>query len=206
MNIANWNRELLTVVLILLFLVGLVLIKILLHGSSQLEWGSVSDLVSAACNIAMAGAAVYAAWNANSWLAQKQYESASKHISNLLEERDKIIVEISTLYFDIATLHGRQEKIIEFTTNVRKLSARIFLLKKSLDACNRWSVNVPNKLYEDYKLLLEYCNTCLDLSIIANPNNNQLIVKLDELREEINKNSDFLKKRIDDIFVFTTKL
>ncbi|WP_156108038.1 hypothetical protein [Cedecea neteri] len=171
-----------------------------------MEWGSVSDWVSALCNIAMAGAAVYAAWNANSWLVQKQYESASKHISNLLEERDKIIGKLSTLYFDIATLHGCEEKIIEFTTDVRQLSARIFLLKKTLDACNRWSVIVPSKLYDDYKLLLEYCNVCLDLSIEANPINHRLIVKLDELREYINENSEFLNKRIDEIFVFPTKL
>ncbi|POE24984.1 hypothetical protein BV923_00740 [Pectobacterium odoriferum] len=36
---------------------------------SQFEWGSVSDWVSSTANVVMAGAALYAAWNAKDWLS-----------------------------------------------------------------------------------------------------------------------------------------
>ncbi|NIG74210.1 hypothetical protein F3J34_11440 [Klebsiella sp. Ap-873] len=90
MNIRNWNRALLTVVLILLSLVGLVLIKVLFHGGSKLEWGSLSDMVSAACNVAMAGAAVYAAWNARDWFTSKIYESAFKVAEELKDDLESL--------------------------------------------------------------------------------------------------------------------
>lgn len=171
-----------------------------------MEFGNFSDLLSAACNIAMASAAVYAAFNANKWLAQKKYESALNHISNLLEERDKIIGVISMFSIEIRKLRGKKDKKTEFQNNAQQLIVRIFLLKKSLDACKRWDVGVPDILYDDISLLFKYCDTCLSLSEYFSPCEHQDYPKLGELRDAINEMSEFCMKRIEEIFEFPTKI
>lgn len=169
-----------------------------------LDFGNTSDIVSAMCNIAMAGAAVYAAMNANTWLAQKKYESALNHISNLLEERDRIIEKIAILYFDVTSTRGDENKKNEVITQIKKLVGRIFLLKKSLDACNRWNVVSPDILYKDNSALNEYCYTCLTLLELTYPYPypQKDEERLNSLKITINENSEFCKKRIDEIFKF----
>lgn len=82
-------------VIILIFITILVLVKVLFTGSKGFEWGSVSDWVSAACNMAMAGAALYAAYNAKDWLKIKKKESslpllAQFHGNHIIPLSDKV--------------------------------------------------------------------------------------------------------------------
>lgn len=55
-------------------------------GKGIMEWGSVSDWFSAACNAVMAGVAVYAAANAKDWLSPKLNERKFKFADELIDQ------------------------------------------------------------------------------------------------------------------------
>lgn len=71
MDIKKYEVHFTILITVLAFLEIMFLIKMLFAGFQGFEWGSVTDWVSALCNIAMASAAVYAASNAKNWLSPK---------------------------------------------------------------------------------------------------------------------------------------
>ncbi|RKQ40163.1 hypothetical protein D8M09_08300, partial [Enterobacter sp. R1(2018)] len=74
MGLKYWNRGLLGLVAILLFLAVLILLKILFSGSGKMEWGSVSDWVSTVLNGIVACTAVFALKKANNFFQEKLTE------------------------------------------------------------------------------------------------------------------------------------
>lgn len=95
MELKRENRILVWSVIILIFITIIILVKVLFTDSKGFEWGSVSDWVSAACNMAMAGAALYAAYNAKDWLKIKKKESslpllAQFHGNHIIPLSDKV--------------------------------------------------------------------------------------------------------------------
>ena len=115
MYVKKWNCYLLTAVLILLIVSILVLTKILFSNFRSFEWGSVSDWVSALCNIAMAGAAVYAALNAKSWLSPKIQDEGFRQANQLMLDmtqvnivQQKMVAALNIML--IKNNNGRYEK------------------------------------------------------------------------------------------------
>jgi hypothetical protein len=80
------NFTLLGIIVVLFIVAVLVLIKVLFLDVKGFEWGSVTDWVSAACNMAMAGAAVYAAYNAKDWISPKIQHEGFKQASMCMAE------------------------------------------------------------------------------------------------------------------------
>ncbi|MGD8204401.1 hypothetical protein [Pantoea sp. FN0305] len=66
-----------------------------------MDWGNGSDLVSAVCNIAMAGAAIYAASNAKDWLSPKLNERKFKFADELIEKFCILQQEAFYLHADV---------------------------------------------------------------------------------------------------------
>lgn len=66
-----------------------------------MEWGSVSDWFSAACNAVMAGVAVYAAFNAKDWLSPKLNERKFKFADELIDHFCKLQQEGFYLHSDV---------------------------------------------------------------------------------------------------------
>lgn len=91
-NIKITNRILASTVIVLLCVAILVLVKVLFHGGSQLEWGSISDWVSSIANLIMAGAALYAAWNAKNWFQTKIKENALNQVTKFWTNCDSFFV------------------------------------------------------------------------------------------------------------------
>jgi hypothetical protein len=75
------NKILIVSVSVLCIAGAILLFKAAFSGA---EFGSVSDWVSSVCNIAMAGAAVYAAMNAKDWIQQRKDEDAYKLASEVM--------------------------------------------------------------------------------------------------------------------------
>lgn len=80
------NFSLLAIIIVLFIVAILVLIKVLFLNVKGFEWGSVTDCVSAVCNMAMAGAAVYAAYNAKDWISPKIQHEGFKQASMCMAE------------------------------------------------------------------------------------------------------------------------
>lgn len=114
MELKRVNLILLWSVIILIFITVLILVKVLFTGSKGFEWGSVSDWVSAACNMAMAGAALYAAYNAKDWLKIKKKESSlpllaqfhGNHIIPLSDKVREMLVGIEIAANEVRIFHS----------------------------------------------------------------------------------------------------
>ncbi|HFR2015540.1 TPA: hypothetical protein ACHXN0_004253, partial [Shigella sonnei] len=98
MDCRKLNIVLLSTVAVLLVVVILVLIKSLFVGSEGFEWGSVSDWVSSIANLIMAGAALYAAWNAKNWFQTKIKENALNQVTKFWTNCDLFSLEMLKTY------------------------------------------------------------------------------------------------------------
>ncbi|WP_354690971.1 hypothetical protein [Phytobacter sp. RSE-02] len=74
MDIKKYEVPFTILIAVVAFLEILFLIKVLFADAAGFEWGSVTDWVSAICNIAMASAAAYAALQAKKWFENKKVE------------------------------------------------------------------------------------------------------------------------------------
>lgn len=90
MELKKTNLVLLGMNIALLIVAILLLLKIFFLDAKGFEWGSVTDWVSAACNMAMAGAAVYAAFNAKSWLSPKIQNEGFRQANQLLLDMTQV--------------------------------------------------------------------------------------------------------------------
>lgn len=82
-----------------LFLIGTVtvLLAIVLPTFSKgniMDFGNASDIVSALCNVAMAGAAVYAAKNAKEWISQAHFDHTKDFLKIMTKVNDELLTYV----------------------------------------------------------------------------------------------------------------
>ena len=155
------NSYLLITVIVLLFIAILVLIKILFSDFQGFEWGSVTDWISALCNIAMAGAAVYAAIHAKRWFSQHSYSTAFNKAAEFLSKIDSEKSAINDLYFDVQCLNDffeeyEQNKGHPSFSDLKYYDSRIehyhqkafdiAKLKNEYNVLSRWPITLSNTL------------------------------------------------------------
>lgn len=97
------------------------LLKAVFNG---VELGSISDCVSASCNVAMAGSAVYAAMQAKKWFESKKYElahSASRDLIFTLSKMRPLLTNLSS-HIEVFSASSSAKKdigeIISLTKNI----------------------------------------------------------------------------------------
>lgn len=76
-----------------------------------MELGSVSDVVSAACNLTMAGAAVYAAWNARDWFSQRSHSKGFDKAESILTSIDEYTLDSKKIIDDLHSSFSLLEEI-----------------------------------------------------------------------------------------------
>jgi len=77
-----------------------------------MEFGNTSDVIDSLCNIAMASAAVYAAWNAKDWLSPKINEKKFRFA-------DELIGLFCKIQEDAFYLHSEAKKTINIDPDVQ---------------------------------------------------------------------------------------
>jgi hypothetical protein len=60
----------------------------------SVDFGNTSDIVSAMCNIAMAGAAVYAALNAKGWITQSHFNHTKEFLKIMTKVNDQLLTYV----------------------------------------------------------------------------------------------------------------
>ncbi|HID4158064.1 TPA: hypothetical protein ACXE9L_003672 [Citrobacter koseri] len=160
MNIKKWNTYLVSTVLILLILAVLILIKILSSNVKGFEWGSVSDWFSTIADLIMAGAALYAAWNANNWFRTKIKENALNKVTTFWTNCDAFSLDMLNAYSSVHTLNNtapdtepknfsqlvsKQREIID------QLQIKLASLKNELQSLTFWNVSLKDEqIFKDY--------------------------------------------------------
>lgn len=149
-NIKITNRILPSTVIVLLWVAILVLVKVLFHGGSQLEWGSVSDWVSSIANLIMAGAALYAAWNAKNWFQTKIKENALNQVTKFWTNCDIFSLEMMKTYENVRNLNNTdpdfEPKDFAYLVRTEKevidqLQIKLTSLKNELQSLTFWKVS-----------------------------------------------------------------
>jgi len=119
MEFKKANSVLLLTVMSLFIIAILVLLKVLLSDSKNLELGNVSDRISAACNIVMAGAAIFAAYSAKKWVKQRThtvgFEKAEKLITLIDNHYGWIDLNRMQLVYLSGYLNAVHENIAELS-------------------------------------------------------------------------------------------
>lgn len=91
---------------ILLAIVGMLLfvaLMVVLAGSTGMDMGNMSDIVSAGCNVAMAGAAVSGAITANNWFKRKTAENTYSLAVQLKTNLEELTKNVARDYWTIAS-------------------------------------------------------------------------------------------------------
>ncbi|MFN2992222.1 hypothetical protein [Serratia plymuthica] len=125
-----------------------------------MNFGNTSDIVSAMCNIAMAGAAVYAALNAKGWFSQKSHtrghEKAEEILSSIdvfYRNRNQTLAELYQLHKLIIEINKHIDNYEKKDNFVYKEKSKYFSeyiskidkLSEELELMERWNILVVNK-------------------------------------------------------------
>lgn len=161
-----------------LFLIGTVtvLLAIVLPTFSKgniMDFGNASDIVSALCNVAMAGAAVYAAINAKQWFSQKSHTKG-------FDKAEEILSRIDSYYRNRNNYLSELHLTSEFfeAVNSRLTVADPILLDKYDKLSKEHSDNIVliDKLSEELLLIERWSITVINIELI-----NSVIKPLREL-------------------------
>lgn len=159
-----------------------------LYRINLMDLGNVSDLVSAGCNIAMTGAAIYAAWNARGWFSQRSHTKGFDKAEEILASIDEYALNSKKIIDDLHANFSLLEEIQQsrsvppkdqylaykeseewhrvYMKNIHNLIDELFRLE-------RWALNVSNPgeilvvtnhltdLHTSAAHFYFYCDACL---------------------------------------------
>ena len=162
MKFKKYNNALICTVLVLLWVTILVLVKVLFHGDNKLEWGSISDWVSSIANLIMAGAALYAAWNARNWFQTKIKENALNQVTKFWTNCDLFSLEMLKTYENVRNLNNTdpyfEPKDFAYLVRTEKevidqLQIKLTSLKNELQSLTFWKVSPKDAtIFKNYFL------------------------------------------------------
>lgn len=125
-----------------------------------MDWGNGSDVTSALCNVVMAGAAAFAAFNARSWFSQRSHSKGLDFAEEIISDIDKFFKFIEDVSGDIAADYDYIKKIAAFghyekfknnsyfSSLIDKYEKQPKLTRDTLyqySVIERWSIEVRNK-------------------------------------------------------------
>lgn len=111
------------------------------HGVSAMEMGSGADWVSALCNLLMAVSAVYAAFNAKSWITQSHYD----HVKDFLKSMTLVDEELGKYFYN--STGGNLEFYLALT-KFKPADEQIKIISLNLNPKQKLELK---KRYEEFK-------------------------------------------------------
>ncbi|WP_370550829.1 hypothetical protein NMD63_05610 [Edwardsiella tarda] len=177
-----------------------------------MELGSISDWVSAGANVVMAGAAVYAALNAPTWLNGKRRNDAYNHAINIVTNLESVISVISKLNTKISyrIIKNNIEVIkqkYDHSSDLRNIRRDITNIKTQIDMCKRWGIEFKTsdiqlsiRKLTDILSVLRAKNRMLIKSSLADSSYDY--IKSPEVKDKLLKIRLRIRKPIDELFKF----
>ncbi|MDU9353997.1 hypothetical protein PGS10_05030 [Klebsiella sp. 141153] len=183
MELKYWNRGLLGLTVAILSLAGLVLLKVLIIGEKEIEWGSISDWVSAICNIGLLCAATWAGSITNNWLKQKKRMNTLDSAHQVAIQFDKKLWSINhRLYADVLFRKKIINDIINKRSNVdvnEKIISEIAKITTS-------DLDELSEIYNERTLLGRF-------NVTVNDSFNKVIMEILSLRSDyLNSHYEYL--------------
>ncbi|WP_159378317.1 hypothetical protein [Pantoea dispersa] len=153
-----------------------------------MELGNASDVVSAGCNMAMAVAAIYAAWNARDWFSQKTHTKGFDKAEDILSSIDEYTLKTKKTVSETHSTFSLFEEIKQSRSVPHKKSQSKFnenlswhsnyknsvqTLVDDLFRLERWAIKVSNpgdilkvtneliNMHVSAAHFYTYCDSCL---------------------------------------------
>jgi len=160
MEFKKANTVLLSTVISLLIIAILVLLKIILSNNKSLDLGNLSDRVSAACNIVMAGAAIFAAYSAKKWFKQRTHTVGFEKAEALISLIDNHFRWIAVNRIQMIFLSGYLDAVedgltqidgdieinyFELKRNYEEKKEEIRIIFHQFELLERWNLNSSYK-------------------------------------------------------------
>ncbi|ROP61594.1 hypothetical protein EDF81_0065 [Enterobacter sp. BIGb0383] len=173
---------------------------------SNMEIGAWSDWVSAACNLVIAGTALYAAYSAKNWIRGQHNATAYTKVNEIMSEYDKITHILIKMFPKATTTLPNDSGFTELRM-ANEINAYMCIdVISRLESLNRWRVNYAPEVHDKFEELLEFCNTSYYLFAAVITKDYDLIAdgqaKLKLAIDKINKNKEFFQKDIQELFSF----
>jgi len=157
--------------------------------------GNLSDWVSAACNIAMASAAIYAALNAQKWVQQRTYSVGLDKAEKLTLKIDAEYIQARKHFMQILYIDGylnaleqgyelankeREEDYSMLSFELLEKNKEVLVLINELDLLERWNliiskkeliiniINSLNDFYSKFSVVAKCAELCVKDSIDGN--------------------------------------
>ncbi|HGH4750337.1 TPA: hypothetical protein ACJIXE_004259 [Serratia marcescens] len=125
-----------------------------------MELGSLTDWISAGANILMAGAAVYAAFNAKDWIKDKHNSAGYDHVAKLMADYDTAVLEMNRFYFYMLNLERTDTDFHATKKNIEDHVYNVLPLQDRLKACRRFNIKSKVELDQHFKDLVRFYNLC----------------------------------------------
>lgn len=221
MNCRKANIVLIIIVSTLLIITCLVLIKFLFSDNEGFEWGSVSDWFSSTANLIMAGAALYAAWNAKNWFQTKIKENALNQVTKFWANCDLFSLEILKTYENVRILNNTdpdyEPKDFVFLVSterevIDRLLMKLMILENELQSLAFWKVSPKDEsIFDDYfcsnQLALQRLREAIGFDVNDinerfhyNQNYGRMLV---DTSRKLRKTHASLKKDMNNLFYFS---
>ncbi|QUY50343.1 hypothetical protein JK621_09435 [Serratia plymuthica] len=119
------------------------------------------DITGTIADWTMAGAAVYAAFNAKDWIKDKHNSAGYDHVAKLMADYDTVVLEMNRFYFYMSKLKRTDD---EFHTTIKNIEDHVYTvlpLQDRLKACRRFNIKSKVELEQHFKDLVRFYNLCL---------------------------------------------
>ncbi|WP_312633505.1 hypothetical protein [Pseudescherichia sp.] len=218
LKLKKWKQAVITITAFMFVLELIAIANIVFD--KPLDLGSITDWFSSIADLLMAGAAIYAAWNAKDWFKTKIKENALNKVTLFLNNCDVFSMEMRNLYLRVSDLNNTdpdyqpkdfEELVIKQRIIIDEMQIKLITLKAELKSLIFWNVEPRDeKIFKEYfrsnsRALLTLSGAIgfgvEDYSDRLKHNLNygkELIETSNSLRTK----HDNLKKKINELFIF----
>ncbi|WP_313128792.1 hypothetical protein [Pseudescherichia vulneris] len=158
LKLKKWKQAVITITTFMFVLELIAIANILLD--KPLDPGSVTDWFSAIADLLMAGAAIYAAWNAKDWFKTKIKENALNKVTLFLNNCDVFSMDMRNLYLRVSDLNNTDpdsqpndfaKLIFKQRETIDEMQIKLISLKTELKSLIFWNVEPRDeKIFKEY--------------------------------------------------------
>ncbi|WP_226569303.1 hypothetical protein [Mangrovibacter yixingensis] len=158
----NYILVSLVVVLLLVAIVAFANVLLIQYTGHAMEFGSVSDWVSAGSNVVMACAAAYAAYQAKNWFRSKSQQFAFDKSADFFSKLDDVVYEYDIIFQEFRVVNQFIDEPVEsfkkIINTIDSLETELIEINKMKNKLIRFNVSFIIPIDETLKSIKQFSN------------------------------------------------
>jgi len=218
LKLIKWKQAVMTITAFMFVLELIAIANILFD--KPLEPGSITDWFSTIADLLMAGAAIYAAWNAKDWFKTKIRENALSKVTLFLTNCDIYSMEMKNLHSRVSDLNNTnpdyepsdfEQSVIKHRQIIKEMKIKLLILKNELESLIFWNVNPKNEIifknyFQSNTEALDVLEEAIGFDVRDISDRYHFNInygrKLMSTSRSLKNKHDILKRNITDLFIF----